>query len=534
MAGGIAQIAVVLAAAFVTKTAAATTTPTATPAVAAQSSAGSLYIQEYRVEGAHLLPRAEVEGAIYPFLGPGRTADDVEQARAALEKAYKDQGYQAAAVQIPPQQVRGGIVFLQVTEGQVGRLRVHGSRYFSLAQIKQQATSLTEGKVVNFNDVTHDIVALNQLPDRRITPSLRAGAVPGTVDIDLNVKDTLPLHGSLELNNRYSANTTPLRINGSVSYNNLWQLGHSLGASFQIAPQNPDEAKVFSGYYLVRFPNMDWLTLSLQGTKQDSNVSTIGGIAVAGRGEIIGARAIVSLPTLKDFYHSLSLGIDYKHFDQNVMLGLTEILAPITYYPLSVLYTATWAGKGRLTELNAGLVFHIRGLGSDALEFENSRFKSDGGFIVLRGDLTHTQELPAGFQLYGKVQGQVANEPLVSAEQFSAGGLGTARGYLEGEVPGDNAAFGTIELRSPSLLGWMKNKESEWRLYAFADGGILNLRSPLPEQKTNFSLASLGAGTRIKLFDYLNASLDAAVPLLSQTTTEANELLLTFRVWAEF
>ena len=205
-----------------------------------QSQSGSIYIREYRVRGATRLPKEEIEEAVYPFLGPGRTPVDVEDARAALEKAYKDKGYQTVVVQVPPQSGAGGVIFLQVVENRVGRLRVRGSRYFSPTQIKKEAPSLEEGTVPNFNAVSRDIVALNQLPDRRVTPSLRTGVAPGTVDIDLEVQDKFPLHGSLELNNRYSPDTTELRLNGAVSYNNLWQLGHSIGFSFQLAPERLD------------------------------------------------------------------------------------------------------------------------------------------------------------------------------------------------------------------------------------------------------------------------------------------------------
>ena len=48
------------------------------------------------------------------------------------------------------------------------------------------------------------------------SPELKPGVEPGTVDIDLNVKDKLPLHGSVELNNRYSADTTKLRLNANL------------------------------------------------------------------------------------------------------------------------------------------------------------------------------------------------------------------------------------------------------------------------------------------------------------------------------
>jgi hemolysin activation/secretion protein len=188
--------------------------PSATQVLSAPVSP-RFYIEEYQVKGnGHLLSQTEFENAVYPYLGPYRTPDDVEQARAALEKAYRDKGYRTIAVAVPPQSMKAGVVTLQVIQNPIGRLRITGSRYFSLDQIKREAPSLSEGTVPDFNQVTKDLVVLNQSPDRRITPSLQAGMLPGTIDVNLAVKDTFPLHGSLELNNRYSADTTPLRVNG--------------------------------------------------------------------------------------------------------------------------------------------------------------------------------------------------------------------------------------------------------------------------------------------------------------------------------
>src|SRR5262249_53866990 len=152
------------------------------------------------------------------------------------------------------------------------------------------------------------------------------------------------------------------------------QQGHSVGFSFQVAPQNIDDAKVFSGYYLWRIPDVDWLTLIAQGTKQDSDVSTLGGAGVAGRGEIAGARAVFSLPLGKDFYHSLALGFDYKHYTQNLTVSGTEVLTPVTYYPFSIDYNATWTGKSGITALDGSVIFNVRGIGSDEAEFDFNRF----------------------------------------------------------------------------------------------------------------------------------------------------------------
>ena len=62
-------------------------------AVAQKDTTPRFYIQEYRVEGGgNLLTRMETEEAVYPYLGPYRTAADVDQARAALEQAYRNKG----------------------------------------------------------------------------------------------------------------------------------------------------------------------------------------------------------------------------------------------------------------------------------------------------------------------------------------------------------------------------------------------------------------------------------------------------------
>ncbi|TWT03891.1 ShlB/FhaC/HecB family hemolysin secretion/activation protein [Reyranella sp. CPCC 100927] len=513
-------------------------TPPAGAPPAAPPPVQHLDINEYRVDGVTMLPQIEVEEAVYPFLGPGRTSDDVEKARAALERAYNAKGYQTVSVEIPQQQVRDGIVQIKVTEGKVGRLRVKGSRYFSLDRIKQDAPSLAEGTVPNFNAVTKDIVALNQIPDRRVTPTLKAGATPGTVDVDLNVQDTFPLHGSLELNNRRSADTKPLRLSASVRYDNLWQLGHSLNVSFQVAPQDPKDAKVFSASYLARIPGVPWLSLLAYGVKNNSDVSTVGGTNVVGRGEIIGTRAIVTLPA-KDqgFFHSLSAGIDYKHFGERVKVGSDQLTVPLTYYPMNLTYNATWQGEGSQTQVSAGINWAFRGMGSKPDKFDAKRFKASEGFFYFKGEVEHTHELPGGLQVFGKVNTQLSRQPLVSSEQFSAGGLDSVRGYLESAALGDYGASGTIELRSPSiptLLGKGFGFINDWRVHVFADGAVLKIHEPLAEQESTFRLASVGFGSRMRIADHFNGSIDVGFPLRMQGKTRAFEPYMTFRLWAEF
>lgn len=506
-------------------------------------------IDEYRVEGAEALPEIEIEEAVYPFLGPNRTEADVEKARAALEKAYHDKGLQTVFVSVPPQDALRGFVVLKVTENKVGHIRVKGSRFFDLDRIKDTASSLREGKVPNLKQVLEkDVPALNKWPDRRITPTLRAGVTPGTVDVDLNVEDTHPLHGSFEINNRFGPSTTPLRASVTLRYDNLWQAGHSISATYMEAPLRPKDSRVFSASYVARTP-LDWLNFLVYGLQTDSDVATVGGANVIGPGHQIGTRAIVTLPSKGELFHTLSFGADYKSFGQVINFGTPDaaISAPVEYVPLVTSYNASFAAEGRTTTFDATLTAGLRGPGSNTDVFDNRRFKAAGNFIHARFDVSHTQDLPGGMQLFGKGQAQVSDQPLVSSEQYSIGGLDTVRGYAEAEVLGDYGFAGTVEMRSQNIAPYFEQKlanplgeafkfnaVNDWRFFIFADGGRTRIFNPLPEQQAQFDLASYGAGTRIKFLKYFNGLVLVGIPLITQNQTHAQDPHVKFRVWGEF
>lgn len=545
-------------------------------------------IDEFEVQGADALPQIELEAAVYPFMGPNRTPADVEKARAALEKAYQAKGLQTVSVSVPPQNVERRVVVLKVAEAKVGRLRIKGSRYFDQEKIKDRARSLQEGELPDFDDVTKDVVALNQWPNRRVTPALRAGVKPGTVDVDLNVEDTLPFHASVELNNRRTANTKPLRLQGTARYENLWQLGHSLTLNASVAPQKPEQSNSFSASYLARLPDNEQLSFLFSALKSRGktlstfDIEGVGGASGSSSGAALansptaqlGARAVFTLPAVGNYFHTINTGVDYKESDQSVFTTIdggdddleTLSKSPLKYWTGNATYSGTYQGEKGLTQLNADLVLGLRGLGDDTEAFLIKRFQSQGNFVSLKGDVAHTAELPKGFQLFAKTQGQLSNQALVSSEQFGLGGLDSVRGYLESESVGDNGLFGTLELRTPNLATlWnappsddkeptkeagkdggadeiapeaKRNPLNELRFFGFIDGGFATLNDPLPEELDRFDAWSVGAGVNFKSFEYFNGSVLVALPMEALPSggdvTTARDPRVLFRFWGEF
>lgn len=492
-------------------------------------------VMAYQVLGNTQLATLDIEKAVYPYLGPQRSEQDVESARAALQALYDKSGYPTVSVAIPEQDASTGLVTLQVNEQTVGRLRINGATYFSPDDIERQAPSLAAGTVPNFKNVQSDIVALNQWPDRRVTPEIKAGVTPNTVDVDLNVEDSLPLHGSIELNNRNSANTTDQRLAASLRYDNLWQRGHSASVSVQLAPQRRSDAEVFSVSYLARFGRSP-LSLLGYAVRSKSDIAVVGDLNVIGNGTLAGLRLMRSLASREGFFHSLSLGLDYKDFNEALVQGADRGSVPIEYLPMSVNYNADWVKEHSVSDLALSAVFNLRGIGDGRAAFDAKRFQAQPNFFYLRASGSHTWKFANDAQLLLRVQSQFAGEPLISNEQFSIGGLDSVRGYYESESLGDMGAAATLEARTPSFADALGDAFQELRLRAFVDAGYARINDPLPDQSRSETLVSAGLGASLKVFEHLNGSIDVAHPLSSPSGRERkpDAVEVGVRLWGEF
>ncbi len=475
---------------------------------------------EYRIEGNSVLSVDRIERAVYPFMGEKRTVDDVESARTALEAAYRELGYGTVLVDTPEQRITEGIVTLQVTQAPVSRLRVVGSRYYSQGRILDKVPALAEGAVPNFKAVTAQLATVNQSADRRVTPLLRPGKTPGTTEVDLTVEDQFPLHGSIELNNKHSANTTQSRLQASLRYENLWQRDHTASVLVQVSPEKTDEVQLFAGTYTVPVGNG---LLAMSITRNNSNtVVGSGSSAIAGTGTIYGLRNIILLEGTDTLSHSITLGVDFKDLKEDVLNdGKDGLKTPIHYLPFSASYSATNADKKGVWESGGGVVFALRGLGGSQQQFADKRFTANGNFAVAKLNLARTQNLPRGFTLRGSIEGHFSGQALVSNEQYVAGGVDSVRGYLDATAVGDKAVRASIELRTANLAPERWTWLGGLTAHTFFEGATLRLNSPLAEQSDHATLLSTGFGLRVQARKYASLSVDVGWPLRDAGNTRS-------------
>ncbi len=507
-------------------------------------------VDSIEVAGATVLTANEIENIVYPFIGEGRTSADVDAARKALQDAYATRGFEAAVVDVPPQDeahFAHGIIQIRVSEAPVGEVRVAGAKHHSADTVLRQLPAVVPGKPVNLKDLQVQLAEANRIPDRTVTPSFKPSKAEGAIDVELKVKDSLPLHGSIELSNDHSPNTHPLRLAASLRYTNLWGAGHTVSGSYIVTPEARSETEVFSGSYNAPLLGTPW-SLVVFGYKSNSNIAALGGTQVLGNGYQVGARAIYRLSGEKTD-QSFSVGFDYKDFKENLVLNdNSSIKSPIRYIPLVLGYSLSIPTDKSQFDLNLGGTLGLRVIkrgdpcvGKDANggcvfedQFGIKGYLARENFAHLNVDLSYSQLIADDVSLIVRFAGQYADSHLVSNEQFSIGGGSSVRGYLQSEAVGDLGIAETLQLDGPSLADSLPDFVGEFRPYAFADWGIVSTVDPLKDQQSRFGLASVGGGLRVRVFKYFKGDVAVGVPLKTRSNSRAGDARITFTARGEF
>jgi hemolysin activation/secretion protein len=498
----------------------------------------SFEINDFRIEGNTLFAPQRIEELLDPLVGTERGAADVERARDALEKLYHDEGYPTVLVNIPEQSAESGLIRLQVIESRIGATRVTGNRHFSTQQILRSLPALAPGEILYVPRVQTQVAKLNRSADIKVVPAMSPGKALGSVDVEIKTEDHSSWHGFAELNNKYSANTSTLRTSAGLQYDNLWSRQHSLSLQYQVSPQKPSEVNVASLAYTMPAPWSTDDSLVLSGVYSDSDSTVVQSTHTLGKGHIVGTRYLASLPGYGSYLQSAVLGVDYKKFDETTGVGDLKAgpkKTPIEYLPFSLSYSGTLPDAGGLTSFSAGLAWAFRGAVSSQQQFAEKRFKARGNYLTGTLAAERSQTLPGGFSGLFKVDGQLTDQPLISNEQYSAGGMDSVRGYLEGAQAGDNALHAVTEISAPDLAPALGLGERFQLLpYLFYDAAVLWVKEPLPGQAKQMQLQGSGVGLRGFLWRDLQYQLDFALALSDSGDSRAGDSRIHFKLRYQF
>lgn len=459
-------------------------------------------VSRYDVDGNTLLPAAEMMAALAPYTGAGRDFGDVQRALETLEGLYHARGWRLVAVQLPEQELDGGVVRLHVVETPVRQVEVAGNRHFSEANIRASLPALRPGATPNLDDVSRNLRLANENPARKIKLSLADAAADAAganaVDARIDVADERPWRVALNVDNTGTEATGKTHAGILLQHADLWGRDHVGTLQYTSSPERPDRVAVWAaGYHIPLYAAGDSIDVFASYSNVDSGAvaSGLGALAVTGKGAVYGARYNQLLTRRGNLDARLVYGVDVRAYKNDVVIANTNFGNDVTVHPLSVGYAATYAAGAGSAELSVALLQNVaggqRGGGAD---FAAVRSGARAGYRLLRASLALARTLGADWQARLLLGGQWTRDALVPGEQFGAGGATTVRGFGERDLATDTGAVGNAELFTPNLCaraGW------QCRLLGFYDTAWGERNRALAAELRRAAISSTGLGLRV-------------------------------------
>jgi len=460
-------------------------------------------IRKFQVEGNTLIPADKLEAILAPFTGKERDFGTVQEAHEALEQAYRSRGFYMVVVTLPEQEIEKGVVRLKVMEKCIGKIRVEGNRFFDPENIRNSVPVLRQGDAPNLNALSRSLKLANENPSKKINVSLQNSDIENEIDANIAVKDEKPWKAGLTANNTGTRETGSSRLGLLLQHANIANLDHLLTLQYITSPEKPDRVSIFStGYRLPFYSAGSSLDLIAAYSNVDSGTISAAGtnMNVSGKGTILGTRYNQNLTRIGNYEHKITLGLDYRDYENNVDFLGFQLGSDITVHPV----TLTYAGNWTLDKSNAG--FYLTDLqnlpgewgGNDsASDFETARTGAPRSYNLIRYGANLSYAFGGDWQARAVVNGQYTEDKLVASEQYGIGGSNSVRGFEEREFANDLGYSGSIEIYSPDLCRLLGIREIQTRALVFYDRGYVSRIDPLPGEVKSTEIASIGPGLRI-------------------------------------
>ncbi len=488
-------------------------------------------VRHYLVLGVTLLDAAMVRAALTGLIGQ-RTVEELHGATGQVQALYARAGYGAVVVYLPPQEVSGGVITLQVIEGRLSAVRVDGAGpAFGEAGILASLPALQAGQTPRLDRIDAQLRMANDNPAKRTRLVLLPGQQPEQTEAEIAVEPAPRRQLGLELDDSGTPATGRAHLGLTWRDANASGRDDVLELRLQVAPEQPRQFAAAGLSYrlpLYRARTMLDAFALLSDTRSASIPTALGELRFAGRGHLLGLRATHYLPRLAGVDARLALALEYRDQRNQCAIGTLPTGAcgsaggDLTILPLTLEYSLAGDAHRPL----AMSVAWVQGLPAgggraDRAAFDAVRPGARPTFTALRAQWSAQQRLSAtGWVASARVAGQWAAQPLVPAMQFGAGGRSSVRGYEERELAADHGLALSFELSAP---GWQGQPwpSATLRPLLFVDAATLRNRdaAPCSGMQLHCDLASAGVGLR---FDAraLTASLDLAHALRSAGTTQ--------------
>jgi hemolysin activation/secretion protein len=415
------------------------------PTAGKKADSAPFYVAGFRVAGATVFTELQLLEVLGP-VGLELTLAQVHERADRVTDFYKHSGYVVAWALVPAQDVRDGMVEIQVLEGRYGLIDIRNATDLSEQRIRDLLGEIKEGALIYGPSLEERILLVSDLAGIKPKATLEPGQTTGLSDLILEIGAGQATEFGLTADNAGNRFTGKNRLSGVFVWNSPAGIGDRLAASaitsgegllsMRVAYDVPvGSSGLRAGPYVSRTTYLlgeNFSSLDAHGT-----AGTLGGLVTYPliRSSALNVRAVAAgeARRLKD------------------MVGATDSVNR----KRADVAQAGIAGDVRDDFLGGALTAFQGTLTIGKLMLDNSTFaaidaagpRTEGRYGKFVANVYRIQSLGEDWRLGASYSGQWASKNLDSSEKMSVGGLIGVRAYPLGEAPGDNVQLVQLELR---------------------------------------------------------------------------------------
>ena len=451
-----------------------------------------VYIEKIEIPESEILTNEEIADILSDYENTNLTMADIKELVERINELYLDKGYVTARAYLPEQTIENNRLKIAVMEGKVGKVTVEGNRWTKEKHIKDRL-NMEEGEIFNIQELENKIMIYNRYNDGiMLTGDLNPGEKEGTTDLAVKVKEKVPYHVTAVADNAGRKTIGRNRAGLIASHDSLFGYRDRLSA----------------GVYANRYSWTPFVDYNIPVNKYDGRV----GVSFSHNKAEIGHGAY------KDFNiesRSQNYSIYYTHPLIRELHRELNGTASFTYKRAVTSIDGYDLNKDKIPELKTGLNYRQdtdSGIWyfAQSVSYAAPWFQNRIDYWKFEGSATRLHDF--GYRILGYFRGNyqyIPQDIIPYADQMSAGGFGTVRGYSQGLLTAKSGYQLGAEIYFPIgpeefKIGDKAYRTDEYvRPFVFTDYAALYPYKGSGSGAEGFNnsdiLLSSGAGLRIQL-----------------------------------
>lgn len=404
------------------------------PSIQASNNSIEIPVSKLVIKGNKLLPTSKLQTLVQPAEGRKLTLGQLRDYVQRITSAYQAAGYQLAYAYLPPQQVRNGVITIDVMEPRYDQVQVVGAKRIRPGTVLR-TLGIKPGEAVNITRLNRSLLLLDQTPGIQATGKLLPGSQPGTSTLQASTQDTNLVSGNIYDNNYGNRYTGANAIGFNLSLNDPFGYGSSSSVNGMIAPAGNIQT---AGFELDSPYIWNGLRAGFYGSYTYYRLGgTFTDLEQRGHANQLGTD--VTYPLLLEPGRTLNARFDLV---QNWLGQTTLSTGFVAQQSITVeRLTLSGAARDRFYGVTTGSLALTNGNlavgGADAKQADREGPKAAGAFQYALIQLQRNQTLPYGFTLTTALSGQLSTKNLDSSQQLYLGGAYGVMSYMPSSGGGD-------------------------------------------------------------------------------------------------